>query len=210
MIASNRAQMLADMGVQVWYARSNSPAPTEPVQPSLVQSESAQARLADTGEVGQLPDEQLQHNVAMDPPGRSADGQIDPIALHWARGRAGLLLFATQPDEALEILAADIVRALDWRYADQDQQAAVDPTLGEFKWPQLLSSTGTPARSLRALLSKHLPEEGWLGLTPDAAEQVEPWLKLAPNIDVYNLVDVRSALDEPDVKRVLWQQISNH
>ena len=93
-------------------------------------------------------------------------------------------------------------------YADWLRQCVSGKTAqGEFVWPQLLDTGGTPERALGVFVEKHLSQaDGWLALTDDVAAQVGSWLS---RLDVawLALPALQGQADDVATKKALWQSL---
>lgn len=122
-----------------------------------------------------------------------------PVEFVWWRGASGMLLLP--PMHTLdEKLIRDLVAALDWRANSE----VARPQTGHFRWPQLASTTGTPARAVRAFLDAHAPDDlKWLLVAQDLKEEVAPYLEVPVPLETLS-----GALNLAVDKKELWQVLA--
>ena len=106
-------------------------------------------------------------------------------------------------DPAALQLAKDAVVFADWAR----QQPTGGVSQGDFRWPQLLDTNGTPERSLNVFIDKHVPQAGgWLAVSGEVLEQVETWLgKL--NVRWLSVPELHGRADRVETKKKLWQSL---
>lgn len=212
-----RDETLAVMGIPVWYRRGGAAvavapepvsalSPAEPSDTTLSEAALSKAPLSEaTPAAPSDPAPAVVAGAEQAPPAASADDQAAParLAFTWVKGASGMVLNGLVSDAALLKLLKDVVRYADW--VSQSQGAGAH---GDFQWPQLLDTSGTPERALGAFVAKHLPDGGWLALTPEVREQLEPWLA-ALDVTVIDLPALTANLGDATTKKAIWQQLKN-
>ena len=78
---------------------------------------------------------------------------------------------------------------------------------GDFLWPQLDSSSGTPQRVLQAFLTKNLKgRTRWFVAEEMVVEQISPWLDMPEQLQV--IPAIHAAVTDPQAKQQLWQALA--
>lgn len=223
---SQRDAMLAAMGVQVWHLR-RSGADARPLEQPVPQArhladqaseQNIQSHdpLAETKRVlRNAPDEPAPAHVAG--AGQASQAAATPasapqdvatpqiIEFSWVRGETGMLLCELGISEAGLRMAQDIVAFGDWL-----RGATGKPVHGDFRWPQLVGSSGSPVRAMHVFLDKHLPQrddaQRWLAIAGDVAEQFTGWQAGLP-AQVIELPALFVGPGDAAGKKVIWQSI---
>lgn len=204
-LSSAKIEMLSAMGITYWHLRrGNLPqgdsVEAEPVVSDAEHNSAAKIQPAtvDPSVVAQaVPDSHVSEGRSDKETGQAnetveASPAVDPLAFAWIKGAFGMLLISPGAQGSALQLAKDVVVYADWLHRQNSQtQSEVDknsvvsqstqPAVGDFRWPQLLDSGGTPARSLAAFFEKHLGEQAldvprWLVAEADVVAQITPWL----------------------------------
>lgn len=199
---SQRDAMLAAMGVQVWHLRRSGGAMQPPEQA--------------VAEARPLPEPAPARNIQSDEPvaetasvQREAPGEPSPapqiIEFVWVRGETGMLLCDLGVSEAGLRMALDIVAFGDWLRGTTGKQVH-----GDFRWPQLVGSSGSPLRAMNVFLDKHLPQredaQRWLAIVGDVAEQFSGWQADLPA----RVIELPALVVGPGAaagKKVIWQSM---
>jgi len=199
---NQRDAMLAAMGVQVWHLRRSGGAAEPPEQavavagpaPELASAQNIQSNepLAETAGV--------QREAPDEPPPAP---QI--IEFVWVRGETGMLLCDLGVSEAGLRMALDIVAFGDWLRGANGKQVH-----GDFRWPQLVGSSGSPLRAMNVFLDKHLPQrdgaQRWLAIVGEVAEQFTGWQTDLPA----RVIELPALVVGPGAaagKKVIWQSM---
>ncbi|NOX50978.1 MAG: hypothetical protein GXP16_10665 [Gammaproteobacteria bacterium] len=190
------------MGIQVWYARGVSSVVDEMPTPNR---NKITERAAKTATVVKPREDKPAVELALAAEPRAQDQQekIAPIEFNWITGASGMLLY-TGDDGLIRPFAKDVLTFMDWRKGEKTVTRR-----GQFRWPQLASSTGTPQGAFKAFVEKNQTATGnWIAISQELTEQTKPWLE---NFGVL-LIDVpvisRCASDLAQ-KKQLWQLLRN-
>ena len=192
--------MLAAMGVQVWHARNaetNQPSHQVPITPepaatsgSEVSAMRAESQRADEAQVSQ--------------PAVVPSATVEPLEFTWVKGSSGMVLCGLGADAAALQLVRDIVVFGDWV---RNHREAPNLTKGDFEWPQLLDTEGTPARALAVFVDKHWPQQGaWIALAAEVQPSVSKWLENVP-VTVIDLPAVQASIRDAALKKTIWQTL---
>ncbi len=191
--------MLRAMGVQVWHARGAADAGV-PEQPAPAPVRSA-AQAAPQQSTQPVP-------------------QVQQLTFAWLRSSRALIMYSSG-DAAVQRLLKDLLSYIDWRAVAQQLQSGggggggeesgrLRLQQGEFRWPQLHASGGTPARALAAWADKQqLQQLSWIGAGEDLMPQLAPWLTELGR-PLVSLADLNLVLRDATAKKALWQQLNNN
>lgn len=184
-VSIRQEKLLAAMGIQVWYRRGVvAPAVSGAHEPELA-SQGGPARPIE---------------ATVNPPTPTPSSQEHtPIEFIWWRGQHGLLLL--EPMQSLdEKLKHDIVAAMDWRVSGSVGKSVS----GHFRWPQLATSSGNPARAMAAFLETNGPEQlAWLIVAESLQADLTPLLP--EGVPVRTLP---ASLHLAEQKKELWQALA--
>lgn len=198
-----RMQMLAAMGIQVWYPRPQSAEAVESL-PELSEPKLAVPKLAEPKLAVPTP-------IVLateDAPARSTPAV--KVEFAWLKGSATMLLLGTDASREALQHAKDIVRYADWL---QQQSSSTSPPGGYFSWPQLSNTTtGTPVRALKVFMDKHFADQTpWFLLSDDVAGAIEPWLReLSPDqhpVRIVVLQHLSASVGDVASKKQIWQTL---
>jgi hypothetical protein len=205
-----RTQMLAAMGIVVWYARPHSdgaeqsgPEPIVSAAAPVVESQAAIAPQGETQSEASAPD-----SPVID----SAEASAPAVKLEfaWLKGSRTMLLLSKDASRETQQHAKDIVRYADWL---QQQSTSTSPSGGHFSWPQLSdTTTGTPLRALRVFIDKHFTDQSpWFLLGDDVAASIESWLRELSSdqqtIQIIVLQQLCDSVGDVGVKKQIWQTL---
>ncbi len=198
-VSLSGVETLAIMGIPTWHLRVAARGPAEPEVRSEPET-SPPAPAAEPAPVRAEPQ--------LPPPAEPAGAAPEPAAAQliefiWVKGASGMLLNDLASDAATIRLLKDMVRYGDWVGGHQGA-----PQQGDFRWPQLVDTSGSPERALAAFVGKHLPEGGWLAMTPGVLSQLEPWLE-GLGVKVLALAPLTRSLGDAAVKKEIWQQFKS-
>ncbi len=220
------------MGIQVWHARGTAvdavelaptPAEASPAAPAAVQRPAAdtqpehpaptrQGGLNDQQNSGPAESGQNQDraDVSVDAATQATADATQTLAFSWMKTESCLLIYSEtdsmNPDKVKQQLLKDLVLAMDWHCrGPSDGRANV--TLGEFRWPQLLQSTGTPQRAIAVWLDKYAVDNlSWFAADDQCHVEVRQWMgSMADRL--INIGDLNSL--DAEAKRTLWQQLKS-
>ncbi len=172
------------MGIQVWYARGVPHVVDE--TPTLVRNEVTE----------RVRDESSEDIAAIAP-------KIAAIEFNWIASASGILLY-TGDEGLIRPFAKDVLTFMDWRRGKKTLTR-----WGQFRWPQLASSTGTPQGAFKAFVEKNQTATGnWIAISQELAEQTRPWLEnfSVPLIDV---PVISRCVSDFAQKKQLWQLLRN-
>ena len=195
-LEQRKAAMLAAMGVQVWYKRSAS-AVQVPAAPEAPTTEQNRAPTPQPGRSPQ-PSQTPTAPVALPAP--------ELIEFSWIKGNTGMIVCPLAIDRATGLLLRDILVYGDWLQG----QANAKISRGEFRWPQLLDTTGgTPIRALTVFIDKHLSADNvWIGVTPEIAPSLTKWLAQLP-IKVIALPSLQNSIGDASTKKAIWTALKH-
>lgn len=218
-LSSPRAAMLAAMGVQVWHVRGSDNAPGETVVEASLSSASTRTsrQAVQPPEANHSSTTKPPPMIEPKPPGESqpprerglqakrpSAAKIERVEFTWVKGRSGMVLCQLHPDAAALQLIKDIVVFGDWV---REQGAASKTTEGDFQWPQLLDTGGTPARALAVFIDKHWPQQSaWIAVTSEVQSSVTPWLQNSP-VQVIDLPAIQPSVRDGSLKKTIWQNL---
>jgi len=232
-LSSAKIEMLQAMGITVWHSRGLA----KTVTPLVRITKSAHKKSEDKEPVitrheaqsisTPEPTVELSAGPASEQTAQAAKtasdvstAQFEPLAFSWVKGAQGMLVYTGGADNGQMQLAKDIVVYIDWLHTRIERRAnqavltdapSIKPakrTSGDFRWPQLLDSGGTPARSLAVFFDKHLAIESmhsppWVAVSADAMQQLGPWLQdLA--LGVIEVPPVAGQLVDAAKKKQIW------
>ena len=217
---SQRDAVLAAMGVQVWHLRRPGADALSAEQP-VPQAEPLAHQASD--QITHNPDplaeaKRVLRNAPDEAPSvpvagaeQTAQTETAPqdvaapqiIEFMWVRGRTGMLLCGLEISEAGLRMAQDIVAFGDWL-----RGATGKPVHGDFRWPQLVGSSGSPERAMNVFLDKHLPQhddtQRWLAIAGDVTEQFTGWQSPLP-AQVIELPALVVGPGDAAAKKAIWQ-----
>ena len=231
-IGERQARLLRIMGVDVWQLRgqaaavssggaesSPSTAPTaqSPASRGTQQRSTSAATASSTaGSATPIPAAKGSANVArtaqpghdpVDQPGGDPENAppaatAAPVEFICIVGGFGQLLLPALAERDRNFVR-DLMQYLDWRHGGSTAAGSAK----RFKWPQLATSTGTPARPLQVFLRKHAPAQlQWFVVDSGIYADVESWL---PELDAkVQVLPVLDAVAQPALKRDLWQLLN--
>lgn len=194
------------MGIPIWYRRGGAPVSSVIVE-SQVQTEPQTSRILASGERDkdqQAPEsglETLQKSIPDDQQTGQTDvaGEADPVEFFWWRGAGGILMMGP-PANYEEPMLRDLLAALDWR-------AGLEPgkvSNGHFRWPQLVSTSGSPTRAIRAFFDQTLPETvSWVMCTHALVQVLSEYIEFAVPVEV-----LPEQLHLAQQKKSLWQVLA--
>jgi len=184
-LTPHKTALLAVMGVQMWYQR-----------PSAGSNDTSD----DPGT--QVPDRTA--TVAQrETPDIEVGPVVEPIAFSWVRSATGMVATSLDVDRTVVGLLNDILVFGDWARGNEITKAVQ----GDFRWPQLLDSGGTPARALAVFVDKHLTSKAaWLALTSEVAPSVAPWLEDV-GVEVIVVPELRGRIGDAAIKKSIWQRL---
>ncbi len=163
------------MGIPIWYRRGGMPVSSVTVELQVQQLDQQQTAQTD------------------------ATGEVDPVEFFWWRGAGGILMMGP-PANYEEPMLRDLVAALDWR-------AGLEPgevSNGHFRWPQLVSTSGSPTRPIRAFFDQMLPETVlWVMCTQALVPVLSEHIEFAVPVDV-----LPEQLHLAQQKKSLWQVLA--
>lgn len=184
-LTPQKTELLAAMGVQVWYQRS-----------------SASSNDA-IGEIGPPAPDETPSVVQRETPDVEVGPVAEPIAFSWVRSATGMVATSVDVDRTVVGLLKDILVFGDWARGNEITKAVQ----GDFRWPQLLDSGGTPARALAVFVDKHLTSKSaWLVLTSEVAPSVAPWLE-GVGLEVIVVPELRGKIGDAAIKKSIWQSL---
>ena len=191
------------MGVQVWFARGAEAAVTSA---AAAGSEAATVPVVQPEPVPQA-ESQVAHTPV--PPG-DTPATVAPLQFSWLRTRSGLLMLDYQDDPALARLLSDIMIYIDWRVGRSNgENGKPQVQQGQFQWPQLQQTSGTPARALAVWLEKHQAEQlAWLGASSALMQELTPWIEPL-EIRLTDVGDLQQAVRDAAAKKELWRLLNN-
>ena len=79
---------------------------------------------------------------------------------------------------------------------------------GDFRWPQLVDTSGSPLRALRAFFAKHATPEAWVGITGEALPQLSPWLDEL-QLRAVELPALDRNIGDAATKKEIWQKLTS-
>jgi hypothetical protein len=217
-LSGERAAMLAAMGVQVWHARRPEVLREEvtPDSPDSGSQSNNQGRipLVDRPSIDSATDSASAPTTAAAPvtPVEEVDkldkmdnvDKVDRVEFTWVKGRSGMVLSNLNPDEAALQLIRDIVVYGDW--AREHGEAAM-LSKGDFQWPQLLDTGGTPVRALAVFVEKHWSgQTPWIAITAEVQSSVAHWFENIP-VKVIELPAVKPSIRDAAMKKTIWQSL---
>ena len=229
-LSRESAAMLAAMGVQVWHARGSSF--SQEVRQEIRQDEPvAEASTSSANQALMLkvdnPPEATPSPMSKPPPAiepqtsskSQSAGESEPEAKHppaakidrveftWVKGRSGMVLCQLNPDAAALQLIRDIVVFGDWV---REQGEASSLSKGDFQWPQLLDTGGTPARALAVFIDKHWPQQSaWIAVTSEVQSSVTPWFANT-SVHVIELPAIGQSVRDAALKKTIWQNLKDN
>ncbi len=196
-----KAETLAMMGIPVWYERRASGA----VSRGLDQA--GPGVRADPPGGADTPADVAPAAAATPPPSTAeaappaASAEI--IEFTWVKGASGLVVHTLSGDAATLTLLKDVVRFGDWTLK---AELGSGGDRGDFRWPQLVDTSGSPLRALRAFFAKHHDSEAWVGITAEALPQLAPWLGEL-EIRVIELPALDRNIGDAATKKEIWQRL---
>jgi len=176
--------LLAAMGVQVWYERPR-------------------VKLEDAAYVSPDAEQATAAAVPAEAPASEVGPIPEPLAFSWIKSERGMVVCPLGADGATARLVKDVLVFGDWVRGHGASHVAQ----GDFRWPQLLDSGGTPERALAVFLDKHLSApSSWLGLTAEVAPSIAPWLNDL-HVEVLELPLLRNHIGDAATKKSIWQRL---
>ena len=133
---------------------------------------------------------------------------VMPVHFAWTRYKSAMLLHPSGLDKSQLQFVRDVLHAVSWRLPESEASASRF-TAGEFKWPQLENSTGTPERALGTWFKKHLAETQWVGIDQAVATQYTSWPEATHAQHIIVLNEFFSSMVQSDTKRSLWLKSLN-
>ena len=139
---------------------------------------------------------------------------VKPIHFAWTRSGNVLIVHRTGLDKLHQQFLRDVVRAAQWQLLKntaaspqaEGQLGKGSTTTGEFRWPQLVESAGTPDRALKAWANKQLSEDMLIGFDAEVITQHEDWSVVESAAGtVVQLGDLFAATTQAQAKIQLWQ-----
>jgi len=193
LLSTEKVSMLADMGIQVWYERL-----PEAIASPLPETESPQPTPEPT-----VPSEALPAAVSEAPPAAVI------VEFCWLKHDSGLVAYPLTADAAAVQVLKDILSYGAWVNSRGEASLKARPAQGDFRWPQLVESSGTPLRALAAFYDKHFAEQAaWILLTAEVAPMLQPWLQeLAETLPIklVELPALHLSVSDPASKKQIWQ-----
>ncbi len=223
-LGTQKAAILADMGIQVWYERVAAPqvddepeAPVAPLAPEAATTPPASIETAatKTAPVKTLATESSRAAEPTPAPVQQASA-AEPqqiIEFSWLKGSHALAVCPLAVDTTGIQLLQDVLAYTSWLTREADSKVET-PVLakGEFRWPQLIDTGGTPLRTLAAFYDKHFgtrPAQ-WL-LTAEVVPMLKPWLEqlaVRVPVEVIALPALQTSVGDPACKKQIWQTLA--
>ncbi len=110
-------------------------------------------------------------------------------------------------DKGQQQFVRDVLTALKWRL-QPDTKDAGGFTTGEFRWPQLENSSGTPQRAMSAWFKKQFDQIHWVGIDAAVYNQYDSWPDNAAQLRVVELGDTFGAMTNAERKQELWRWLT--
>ncbi len=205
-----KAETLAMMGIPVWYERCASGDVSAGLDQRAAGGHADHPGEADTTADVAPPAATLAEPpaAAATPPPSTAEAappaaSAEIIEFTWVKGTSGLVVHTLSGDAATLTLLKDVVRFGDWT---RKAEPGSGGDRGDFRWPQLVDTSGSPLRALRAFFAKHLDSEAWVGITAEALPQLAPWLGEL-EIRVVELPALDRNIGDAATKKEIWQRL---
>ncbi|MEM7002614.1 MAG: hypothetical protein AAF529_17625 [Pseudomonadota bacterium] len=218
-IGERQARLLRIMGVDVWQLRREAAAASSGSAPSTGPTAQPPAShvtqpdsISAAGSGAPVPPAKGSADAAgaaaaVDDPGGDPENAppaatAAPVEFICIVGGFGQLLLPALAERDRNFVR-DLMQYLDWRHGGSTAAGSAK----RFKWPQLATSTGTPARPLQVFLRKHAPAQlQWFVVDSGVYAEVENWL---PELDAkVQVLPVLDAVAQPALKRDLWQLLN--
>ncbi|MEM7097130.1 MAG: hypothetical protein AAF541_02650 [Pseudomonadota bacterium] len=230
-LSRTQIQYLNDLGISVWrsrgdegasvqtervYARAQIQPPYDPESPDLVEGGSTNPAAQALAAIAQPSDEFVREEPysvgsrddrvadAIDAPAAAVVAQ--PIAFDWTRMGHAVLLHEPIHDPALNQFCRDLLLAVNWIVVAKEAPNTGKVSRGEFRWPQLENSSGSPERVLAAWWDKHVVQPATVIAQTGVIEQLQAWHAFDKNV-VQEIQALDQMMGQPELKRVLWQQL---
>ena len=208
-LSESQTKTLAAMGIQVWYKRGvgvdsakealvDGPMQAKQIadQPVPVESSSAQ--------------QELPQAMPLDETESAAEFDLEAvvptkISFRWLKNGAAMV-WTLEEDfggEA-EPFCHDILHFVKARVDAGESKVSK----GNFLWPQVGGTSGTPTRPLKVFVEKHAADARYLIVTKKVAESVQEYLDIGDNLQLVVVDPIRTYLAETENKKNLWQVLA--
>jgi hypothetical protein len=195
--------MLADMGIQVWFQRNvpQAPAASVPTPGAVAQAAHPPPPAVDKPGAEHAP-AQAQSSAAP---------SAEIIEFSWLKNDQALIAFPLGADATAARMLKDILAYGSWLSDPGGKAVSGRVASGDFRWPQLVDSSGDPQRALRAFLDKQFAaQRARILLTAEVLPMLRDWLaELAGDmpLETVELPALQDGISDPASKKQIWQMM---